>query len=118
MPTLGHCNVEPSLLLELVGMETRSGAHGQRPPQSETKEGKILSQDLPLRASNGNWVKFLQRCCSVSKNYLWKNVRSMSVGWCADVISDLGMVGRSEKVKMRDKYLSLQDLQHLSPLNL
>ena len=49
MPTLGHCNVEPSLLLELVGMETRSGSHGRRPPLSETKEGKILSQDLPER---------------------------------------------------------------------
>ena len=30
---------------ELVGMETRGGAHGQRRPLSETKEGEILSQD-------------------------------------------------------------------------
>ena len=49
MPTLGQCNIEPSLLLELVGMETRSGSHGRRRPLSETKEGKILSQDLPER---------------------------------------------------------------------
>ena len=30
-------------------METRSGAHGRRPPLSETKEGKILSQDQQQR---------------------------------------------------------------------
>ena len=30
-------------------METRSGAHGQRPPLSETKEAEILSQDQKQR---------------------------------------------------------------------
>ena len=86
-----RCKVEPSsLLLELVGMETRSGAHGRRPSLSETKEGEILSQDQQQRVGEVPPIMLVSLknisvdCVGISEEEEWENhVRSKSVCcWC------------------------------------